>query len=767
MAGNAEREVLTLAHWGAYWVRVVDDRIVGVRPFEFDPAPPPQLADLPAMLESPLRIRRPAVRASYLRGREKADRTNRGREPFVEVGWDEALDLVAAELVRVRSERGSTAILGGSYGWSSAGRFHHARTQLRRFLFTSGGCTDGVGNYSWGAAQYLLPRIVGSHGPVSGANTSLATVAKHTDLVVAFGGLNPKNWLVTAGGTGEHATEGWWRRVGERGTRFVNVSPAAGDMPDGIEALWLAIRPGTDTALMLALAHVLVSENLHDQAFLHRCCAGFPVLNDYLFGRHDGTPKTPAWAASITGIEPASIVALARRMAAGRSFLTASWSLQRAEHGEQPYWMLIALAALLGQIGRPGGGYGFGQGSLNGVGFPIVGLPAPSLPTGPNPAGAAVPVARLADLLLEPGREIAFDGGTLTLPDIRLVHWAGGNPFHHHQNLPRLERAWAKPETVIVQDPFWTPTARRADIVLPATTSLEREDIGGSSRDRFLFAMHRAVTPRFAARDDHEILKDVAARLGSETAFTEGLAPRAWIERLYETVRQASVTNDLPPFASFWERAWLAVTPSHPDFVLHEAFAHNPEAAGLATASGLIELATAAIPGRPPHPAWIEPREWLGSPLARSYPIHLLTPQPADKLHGQLDPGPSSRAAKRGGRTVLTLNDRDAAARGIKAGDLVRVWNDRGACLASAEPSAGLRPGVAMLPTGAWYDPLETDGGTLDRHGNPNVLTQDVATSPLGQACAAQSCLVEIERFTGDPPAITIFNPPPIATSAP
>jgi biotin/methionine sulfoxide reductase len=169
-------------------------------------------------------------------------------------------------------------------------------------------------------------------------------------------------------------------------------------------------------------------------------------------------------------------------MADTRTMLTASWSLQRADHGEQPYWALVLLAACLGQIGLPGGGFGLGYGSGASLAEPPNLFPGPAMPALPNPAGLAIPAARIADCLLNPGARYDYDGKSAAYPDMRLVYWAGGNPFHHHQDLNRLRRAWRRPETIIVHEPWWTATARHADIVLPATTSLERNDIGGSPR---------------------------------------------------------------------------------------------------------------------------------------------------------------------------------------------------------------------------------------------------------------------------------------------
>jgi biotin/methionine sulfoxide reductase len=468
----------SLCHWGAYTAVVEDGRFVRADPFALDPSPSALLDALPEVVYSRSRVARPAVREGWLKHR---DRRRTGHDAYVEVDWDTALGLVDAELKRVRAEHGAAGIFGGSQGWASAGRMHHAGSQLKRFLFSGGGCVDKKGNYSFGTAMFLLPHVVGTAGPVTGHVTDWTNVCGHTRLMVAFGGLALKNGQVSSGGPGEHGMETWLRRARDAGIEFVVVSPNRGDAPDFLCARWISIRPGTDTAFLLGMAHVLASEGLEDRAFLARYCTGFGQFERYLTGRDDGQPKTAEWAGPICGVAAAEIRALARKLAATRNLLTMSWSIQRAHHGEQPYWMLITLAAMLGQIGLPGGGFGFGHGSQGGVGSPRpAGAATPELPTGRNPAGTAVPSARLTDMLEHPGGEYDFNGERLTYPDIRLVYWAGGNPFHHHQDLNRLRRAWQCPDTVVVHETHWTPTARHADIVLPATTTLERNDLGAT-----------------------------------------------------------------------------------------------------------------------------------------------------------------------------------------------------------------------------------------------------------------------------------------------
>ena len=191
----------------------------------------------------------------------------RGREPFVPVSWERALGLVAAELDRVRRDHGVEAIMGGSQGWGSAGLFHDARTQVRRFLAASGGFVDQAANYGFGTALAFLPHVLGSAQAVTGPLTSWSSIARHARLLVLFGGANPKNMQVAKGGCGEHAVGGWMRALAQAGVEVVNISPIRDDGPEPVKATWIPIRPNTDTAMMLALVHTLVSERLHDEDF--------------------------------------------------------------------------------------------------------------------------------------------------------------------------------------------------------------------------------------------------------------------------------------------------------------------------------------------------------------------------------------------------------------------------------------------------------------------------------------------------------------------
>jgi biotin/methionine sulfoxide reductase len=758
------------AHWGAFTAVVADGRLVEARPFAGDPNPPALLASLPDAIHAPSRIDRPYVRAGWLRG-DRRGGTPRGGEAFVPVAWDAAIRLVAEEVARVRAMHGPASIFGGSYGWSSAGRFHHARTQLHRLLAVAGGYTGQLTNYSYAAGMTLMPHVLGTNEVIAGPVVEWRDIVAHAKLMLCFGGILLRNGQITAGGAGRHEMASWLARAARAGVRLVNISPVRGDMPDFAGAEWLPIRPGTDTALMLGMAHVLFSEGLADLPFLARCTVGWERVRDYVLGAADGVAKTPAWAEAETGIPAGRIAALARDCASLPSLLTAAWSLQRAERGEQPFWMLVALAAMLGQIGRRGCGLSFGHGSMNGMGTPRTEIPSVSLPELPNPANTWIPVARLTEMLERPGGEYDYNGRRLTYPDTRLMWWAGGNPFHHHQDLNRLLHAWARVETIIVSEPWWNSAARHADIVLPATTSLERDDIGSAARDRFILAMKQAV-PRFAAaRDEFDYMADVADALGVRDRFTQQRDVPAWLRAIYGRCRDAAARlgTELPDFDTFWEAGAVEVPPPEAAPVPFAAFVRDPAAAPLATPSGRIELYSETIAGFgyddcPGHPVWFAPREYPGAPLARRYPLHLLTSQPPTRLHSQLDQARLSLASKVRGREPIRLHPADAAARGLAEGDIVRVFNDRGACLAGVRIEAGLLPGVAVMSTGAWFDPLRPgEPGSLCVHGNPNVLTQDVGTSRLGQGPSAHSCLVEVARWEGPLPEVKVHRPPEIA----
>ncbi|MFT4233870.1 MAG: molybdopterin-dependent oxidoreductase [Microbacterium sp.] len=752
------------AHWGTFQVELSaqDGRVISAAAHQDDPDAAPAIGNVASAQHHPSRVARPAVRRRWLENGPGPDE-HRGDpdDEYVEVSWDRALHLLAGELDRVRREHGNRAIFGGSYGWGSAGRFHHAQSQLHRFLNAIGGYTFSVNDYSRGASLVLLPHLIGPDGmdQLRTRPTSWAQIASHTDLFLAFGGLRRSNSWVVPGGQNRHrgTTQA---RSAAASTRIVSLSAQRDDALEELGAEWVGVKPGTDATVLLAMIHTLVVEGLSNETFLSTHTVGEDRVREYVLGDADGTPKTPAWAQAISGVPAETIRALARRAASGRTLVNVTYSLQRHQGGEQAVFAALTLAAFLGQIGLPGGGFSHGYGSMGDYGNGCEPVPLPTFNQGRNPVPDFIPCARISDLLLNPGTDIPYNGGTLTLPEVRLAYWAGGNPFHHHQDLKRLRRAFTKLDSLVVHEFHWTPTARHADIVLPAANPLEREDIAAGPGDARLRAMPRIVAPHGEAREEFWIYDQLARRLGADVA--EGRDARAWLEHIYEAWRDRADAPPVPAFADFWE-AGGAPLPQVP--YTDEAFSRfraDPTAHPLATPSGRIELFSEtldrfALPDVAGHAFWREP-----DPVDGSFDLELLCTQPSHRLHSQLDMGDASQATKVAGREPIRLNPTDAAARGLASGDVVRVTSRQGSILAGVVISDALLSGVAQMHTGAWFDPSAPDIADCIS-GNVNALTLDVGTSTLTQASNGARVRVHVMRYDGELPPVLAYGPPRFA----
>ncbi|MDA0822242.1 MAG: molybdopterin-dependent oxidoreductase [Proteobacteria bacterium] len=759
---------LTATHWGTYGVETHNGIVRALHGFSEDPDVSPIGHGIVDSLDAPSRIHAPMVRESWLNNGPGSNTAGRGVEAFVEVSWESAERLVASELDRVRAQFGNQAIFAGSYGWASAGRFHHAQSQLHRFMNCLGGYTSSVNTYSFAAAEVVVPHILGSFRYYLETITAWTSIIKHTKLVVAFGGVPLKNGQINSGGVGSHGQRESIAAARAAGVDFIVISPLKSDMMTEAEAEWIAPRPTTDTALLLGIAHTLLDESLHDIAFLERYCVGFEKFVRYLRGTDDGIVKTADWAAQICAIDAQQIQQLARRMAAERTMISVSWSLTRQDHGEQPFWAAITVAAMLGQIGLPGGGIGFGYSAVNSIGSNVSSIPVKALPQGSNPIDSFIPVARISDMLLHPGAAFDYNGKQYTYPEIQLIYWAGGNPFHHHQDLNRMVEAWRRPATIIAHEWCWNAQAKFADIVLPCTTPLERTDVALSPRDPYWIFMEQAIAPHAQARDDFDIFRAIARHLNVEEEFTGGREKADWLRWIYAQACAASTARGHAPpdFDTLRAQRWFKHDEPQEAAVMLADFRRDPVKCALKTPSGKIEIYSETVAqfgyaDCPGHASWLEPIEWLGNSNG-IHDLHLISNQPKTKLHSQLDQGAHSRAHKIQQREPVTMHPDDASKRGIAAGDVVRLFNSRGACLAGVRIDAGVRQGVVQLSTGAWFDPAQsTRAGHLCKHGNPNVLTIDKGTSRLAQGPIAHSCLVAIARYDGELPPLTAFDPPP------
>ena len=753
------------SHWGTYKFSVDKNKKIKLDNWELDSSPTEFGLGLADAAIDNLRITQPHVRKGWLDNQGKSD-GKRGQDDFIPISWDEAFELASKELLKTKNAYGNSAIYAGSYGWASAGRFHHAKSQVNRFFNLFGGFSSSFQSYSYAAAQTLLPHIIGLDlYSTLEEHTTWDALSEECELILMFGGMPLKNSKVSAGGVGKHITKLGMKKCFDKGVEFINISPLIDDAPKFLKAKQVPIRPNTDTALMLALAYTLINNNSYDKDFIKKYTVGFDSFADYVLGKKNNQECSPSWASKITNIPVNTINELADKIITKKTMISLSWSLQRASRGEQPLWMGITLAAMLGHIGTASGGFGFGYSSVNSTGDSFHKLPWQSLPQGKNKIKDFIPVARVTDMLENPGREFDYDGQKLIYPDIKLIYWAGGNPFHHHQDLNRLVKAWQKPNTIIVNEIWWNSQARHADIIFPANTALERNDLMLNPRDPTIVANKKAMKSFKNSKTDYEIFSGLAKKLGFLESFTEDRSELDWIKFIWNNSLKAHQKNiSFPSFEEFWEKGYFELPPPKVEKIMFNDFRKDPINFPLNTPSGKIEISSETISNFQlsdclSHPYWFEPYEWLGK--IEKYPLHLISNQPKHRLHSQLDNAVNSQNSKINGKEPVMINSSDASKRDIKYGDIVMLFNKRGRVLAGANISDNVMPGVVVLSTGAWFDP--DYALNLERHGNPNVLTKDVGTSSLGQGPSSHTTLVELKKANKEEIVdVNIFKNPEI-----
>ncbi|EKO3480861.1 trimethylamine-N-oxide reductase TorA [Vibrio fluvialis] len=772
------------SHWGAFRAQIYGGKVQAIKPLETDKHPTDMLNGIKGIIYSPSRVRYPMVRLDWLK-KHKYSAETRGNNRFIRVTWDEAIDLFYRELERVQKQYGPWALHAGQTGWNQTGAFHNCTAMMQRAVGMHGNYITKVGDYSTGAGQTIMPYVLGST-EVYAQGTSWTEILKHSDNIILWANDPVKN-LQVGWNCETHQSFGYLDQLKEKIAKgevnVVSVDPVKNKTQRFLQNDHLYINPQTDVAFMLAVAHVLYTEDLYDKKFISTYCLGFDDFIQYVLGNtKDKIERTSEWAAKICGVTPESIRDFARMLVKGRTQLLFGWCIQRQEHGEQPYWMGAVLAAMIGQIGLPGGGISYGH-HYSGIGVPSTGFAGPggfprNLDQGAKPKwdnndfngySRTIPVARWIDAILEPGKKINHNGNTVTLPGFKMMVISGNNPWHHHQDRNKMKRAFQKLETVVTIDFNWTATCRFSDIVLPACTQWERNDIDsyGSYSGKGLIAMHRLVDPMFQSRTDFEIMTELTRRFGRHEEFTRGMDEMEWVRSLYNDCKKANEGKfEMPEFDEFWEQSVLEFGEGKP-WVRHADFRKDPEINALGTPSGFIEITSRKI-GRygyehcQEHPMWFEKTERShGGPGSDKYPFWLQSCHPDKRLHSQMCESEAFRATYAvQGREPVYINPMDAKAKGIKEGDLVRVFNGRGQLLAGAVLSDSYPRGVIRIEEGAWYGPLSEKEGAICTYGDPNTLTLDLGTSELAQATSANTCIVDFEKFTGKVPPVTSFGGP-------
>ncbi|MGR5128167.1 trimethylamine-N-oxide reductase TorA [Photobacterium swingsii] len=772
------------SHWGAFRAKIYNGKVQELKALEFDKYPTDMLNGIKGIIYSPSRVRYPMVRLDWLK-KHKYSGDTRGNNRFIRVTWDEALDLFYQELERVQKDYGPWALLAGQTGWRQTGQFHSCTTHMQRAVGMHGNFIKKVGDYSTGAGQTILPYVLGST-EVYAQGTSWPEILENTDVVVLWANDPIKNTQV--GWQCEtHGSYGYYEQIKEKVAKgeikVISVDPVKSKSQNYFNSDQIYVNPQSDVAFMLAIAHTLYKEDLYDKKFIETYALGFDEFIPYVEGKtKDKVEKTPEWAEPICGVKADAIREFARLLVKGRTQLIFGWAIQRQQHGEQPYWMGAVLAAMIGQIGLPGGGVSYSH-HYSGVGIPPTGASGPggfprNVDEGQKPKwdstdfkgySSTIPVARWIDCILEPGKEIKYNGAKVTFPDPKMVVVSGCNPWHHHQDRNRMKTAFQKLQTVVTIEFAWTATCRFSDIVLPACTQFERNDIDlyGAYSASGVLAMHKLVDPLYQSKTDFQIFTELCERFGRAKEYTRGMNEMEWLHQLYNECREANkAKHKMPEFDEFWKEG-LFEFGEGTNFVRHADFREDPEINPLGTPSGFIEIFSRKIDRYgyehcQGHPMWFEKSERShGGPSSDKFPIWLQSCHPDQRLHSQMCESEKYRETYTvQGREPVYINPEDAKDRGISDGDIVRVYNDRGQLLAGARISDNYPRGVIRIHEGAWYGPVNEKVGSLDTYGDPNTLTQDIGSSELAQATSANTVIVEFEKFKGEAPPVTSFGGP-------
>ena len=649
---------------------------------------------------------------------------SRGSGEFERIGWDEALDEVARQMLRVRDTYGPAAILDCSRTGSLS--MLHSRATVQRLLHMFGGCTELWTNISSQAEVFAVGITYGAKADYKSAGREPIDYV-NSRLIVMWG------WSPADGtfGTGTLQYLKWAKK---QGVRIVCVDPRLTRSSHELADEHVFIRPSTDAAALIAMAYVIASEGLQDQAYLDRHVLGFDDAHlppgaprgasyrSYLMGEADGIRKTPEWASAITGVPAETIRRLAIEFGTTKpAALHCGYAPGRTVHGEQFHRAAYALAAMTGNVGVPGGNSGTSNGATGRYGIR-------SLPVGANPAEARVASPLLADLL-ERGRAGGYPA------DVKMIYSAAGDLFNQLPNVGKTIAAAGRLEFMVVHDHFMTPTARYADVVLPATTFWERNDVHTpwAGAGHYAIFMKKAIEPIGECRNDLDICADLAVRLG-----VQGYSEKSEEEWLRDLTRDA-----IDVFDAFREHG-LARLPAPEDAVAFAKEIRDPERHPFSTPSGKIEIYSMTLAANPdpcglgtipPIPTWIpddaDPRH-----ADQRHPLRLVTPKSRARTHSIHDNQPILRRAD---RDDVWIHPADAAARRITDGQPVRVFNDRGATVLPARVTDRIAPGVVSIKEGAWFTP---DASGQDTRGCSNVLIADRA-SPAG-AAPFNTCFVDV-----------------------
>jgi anaerobic dimethyl sulfoxide reductase subunit A len=721
--------------------------------------------DRPDSLASP-QLRACARGRAYLRRQYHPDRLRfplkrvgaRGEGEFVRITWNEAVETVAGQMQRVKEKYGNEALFV-PYGTGSYNQLNGSHT-ARRLMNLFGGCLGIYNSYSWGAINIATPTVYGT----------LITGNQRQDWLnsryIIMWGWNPAEMR---DGTN---SDYFVKLARENGAKVVCIDPRHSLSAAALADEWIPIRPGTDTAMMSAMAYVMLDEGLYDADFVRTHCVGWDSSQmppgaenaesycDYLRGAVDGVAKTPQWAESITEVPAGTITRIAREYATIKpGVLYQGYGMQRRAYGEQVVRAGCVLAAITGNVGIPGG-WASGLGTQAPDGGPLWTV----FPTGENPVKASIPVFLWSEAVLR-GHEMTSAQGVIGAAqlktDIKLIYAVATNCLiNQHADINRsagILKDESKVEFFIVQDNFLTSTAKFADIVLPACTQFETWGVedGWKYGDEVIL-QPKLIEPLDGCKSDYRICADLAEHLGFGEAYTEGRDERGWVEWCLDRFRETRFP-DLPSLDTFIEQNLGAYSkPVLQPAVAFADFRGDPEKYPLKTPSGKIEIFSRTLyemgnPGEIPAvpkyiPEWENPdtsevtkSPQFKEPGIKKYPLQAIGHHSMARVHST---HANNDWLQEAFPQQLYINPVDAIPRGISDGDLVHVWNERGELVIHAHLTNHILPGVVDIPQGAWWNP-SVDG--VDQGGCINVLTSHRWT-PLAFGSTQHTIMVEVEK---------------------
>jgi anaerobic dimethyl sulfoxide reductase subunit A len=665
--------------------------------------------------------------------------------------------MLAGELERVKASYGNEALFV-PYGTGSYNQLNGSHT-ARRLMNLFGGCLGIYNSYSWGAINIATPTVYGT----------LVTGNQRQDWLnsryIIMWGWNPAEMR---DGTN---SDYFIKLARQNGARVVCIDPRHSLSAASLADEWIPIRPGTDAAMMSAMAYVMLTEGLYEADFIRTHCLGWDIsqmppgaeqaesYTQYLLGSRDGVPKTPEWAEAITAVPAATIARIAREYATIKpGVLYQGYGMQRRAYGEQVVRAGCVLAAITGNVGVSGGwACGLGNQAPDGGPFWTV------FPSGINPVRASIPVFLWSEAVLR-GHEMTAADGVLgaerLTTDIKLIYAVATNCLiNQHADVNRsaaILRDEKSVEFFAVQDNFLTPTAKFADLVLPACTQFETWGL----EDGWKYGDEVILQPKLVealgeSKSDYRICAEVAQRLGFGEGYTEGRDEKAWVEWCLDRYRETRFP-DLPSLDTFIAQNIGAYSQpvTHPALAF-EDFRRDPEKYPLDTPSGKIEIFSKTlydlgrpdeIPAVPKYiPEWENPfpETSAGSSIApqgNKYPLQAIGHHSLARVHST---HANNDWLQEAFPQRIFINPIDAARRGIGDGDLVRVWNARGQLVIPARLTLRILPGVVDIPQGAWWNPDEQG---LDHGGNINVLTSQRWT-PLAFSSTQHTIMVEVEKY--------------------